>query len=193
MSVRSDLVQLAKPRMTEAEAIREAREAGVQLTILGPETYRVEGPAGQFLYEGAAITDECFIVDPIGTVNITKAWRVTRDLGPIAPERFPIDAALLEHINTTEVDEERIAGMTMQRRNLPVMLALVPSGVYVIDGAHRIQARARLGLKWARGYLLSAEAVERIRVRMWKLLPGGERREVDTTKGYYHSIGAHSS
>jgi len=144
----------------------------------------VEGPGGVFLFEGTGITDENFTIDPLGQFNISKAWRMIHAAAPKAIYQFPVDAGLLSQLAAIDVDPNKVTSLSPRRLTLPLMFIFEERGLFLIDGAHRLLARAISGATSVQGFVLNQKAAEHIRVRIFKILAGGTRIELDTTKGW---------
>ena len=176
MSRLADLKVLATPKMTEAEAIRKIEDTpGLVYRRLGPESYSMAGPAGEFVWEGAALSDECFSTSHLGfTINITKAWRgILQAHGTVRPERFDLGPEIAAHLASIVTDPTVVSGVMPSRRKLPVLFTLGPEGELVlIDGAHRLKARLALGHKWAMGYCLHPDVARYCQVRTFRIVDG---------------------
>jgi len=193
MDVRKAIRFLAEPRVDEERVIERAIEQGVIIVPFPPDSHLVKGPAGEFFFEGLNIGSECFCNDPLGMLNITKAWRLLYEIGEFAPRRLPIDEPLLGQLAGIDIEERTLRKMTAERRSMPILLALDKSNTaYLIDGAHRLFSRAQHGKKWIDAFLLDSRALAFISAKLWQLNDDGTRREIDTTKGHWSVFGAGS-
>ncbi len=153
-------------------------EFGAKVTEVPPRSYIIEGPAGRFLWEGAAINDEVFSHAALGTLNVTKAHELIRKTA--VPDEFPINEQLLNSARLTDLDPDTLKTMTKDRIDEPVIFVVDQKGFcYLIDGAHRLEARRRKKLPTVRGFRLRSEAIDHLQARVWKLAPDGSRTPFD--------------
>ena len=178
------LDRLANPRSDRDTSLRELEQAGVKVTVLGDESYSIDGPGGRMIFEGTQIVDENFANDPLGAMNISKAWRIIRSAKPTHIFRFPIDEGLLNQLANTDLEEPAlIRALDPQRIDLPVLFLKESRGGFLVDGAHRVLANAMRGVTHVYGFIVTGDALRDIRVRVWTVDADGTKHEIDTTHG----------
>lgn len=135
--------------------------------------YYVDTPTGRASFRNAMPLDELFFNETYGTLNISAALRQIDKAKPPAL-RMPLDDALKQHIRRVEIDPSVVTGMTVQRRNQPIMVVMASDGANIIDGHHRIARRIKDGLSHVRAYIARPDMLKHIQVRLYRQGQNGE-------------------
>jgi hypothetical protein len=112
------------------------------------------------------VGDEVFESLSHGHWNATRALRDCK-AGKYRAYKFDV-AEVMDACADTEVDEAKIATMLADPTlmNAPALIFVVQDGkVWLIDGAHRLRALARRGVKECLGWVIEEADTGRYRVR----------------------------
>ena len=161
-----------KPRMSEQEALRGFRQLpGFQLDHDG-FGHKLMSPRGLVHLRGARVNDELFASETFGLVNISTPLRAMAD-GPVKTHRLPVDSDMMRAISGTEISEAVISKMSRKRRDQAVLAAISPTGIVVLDGAHRIHRLHRDGISSVQAMVLRVDALRLMRVSQSLQRPDG--------------------
>lgn len=135
--------------------------------------YSIVGPNGAFHFQNVSKRNEIVLIDGIGYINVTKALSLVQTSA--RPYVIPFDQQTIHHISLRDIDERVIAEMTTKRLEEPTLFVDIRGRKYLLDGAHRLNARHRRGLKSFRCFVLIEEALDHCRVCITRELSNGTR------------------
>jgi hypothetical protein len=161
-------------RPNDSDGKRSALAEGYKIADIKPRSHTIDGPKGHFLIEGGLFSDESISHEPLGTLNITKATELA--IARRARVEVPIDRALLESSDHTDLDEATLSSMTIERMNEPLFIhheCRRPN--CLVDGAHRLRVKNQKGFETVRAYHLPNEALPLLQIRARKLADDGSR------------------
>lgn len=161
---RMNVVHIPEEGMTEREAYEAMKDLpGFDLDEDG-WSYTVQGPDGLHRIEGVRLNDEILEHERFGWLNVSHAKRL---VDGAAAQTLPISDGLKRNLANRPVDPGRASGMSLAKRDTPILMIMGSDGVHVIDGGHRVRRRQSDGLTTVDAYLLRAEALPELRVRRY--------------------------
>lgn len=109
-----------------------------------------------------------------GTFNVTELWKAIREnTVPFVKGRCPILQSHLDAAKQMDVHWETVEGMTLQRRNSPLLVLMCKDGTgFIADGNNRLVRRIKDGCEDFLAYIVSYEDREKFRVTTEALIDG---------------------